>query len=94
MIPAGLAIALTGIGLLPLAIIVVVMANWTKKVCPKCRDDDFDPWDGSPSDQAMKIWHRACRNDDKAFKRQKLIIFAVVMVMLVAAVIFAYVAMQ
>jgi hypothetical protein len=94
MLPLGFLLACTGIGLIPLAVILILLGNRTFQACPNCRGTSLLQWAGSPSPESQRIWTRAKEADDKAFKTNKLILLAIVMAMLAAALVFMIIMLQ
>lgn len=94
MLLLGFLLACTGIGLVPLAIILIWLGNRTYHCCPSCRGQQHAQWSGKPSAENQAIWAGAKADDHKAFKRNKWILFAVVMTMLAASLVFMFVMLQ
>jgi hypothetical protein len=94
MLPLGFLLACTGAGLIPLAVVLIWLGNRTFSACPNCRGKSLEPWSGEPSPQSRTIWSDAKEADDKAFKRNKMVLFAVVMTMFAAALVFMFVTMR
>ena len=90
MVPGALTLACTGVGLIPVAIILILWGNLTYEACPGCQSKDLKGWNGFPSPENRTIWKRAKAEDDRAFKKNKLILLAVVMVMLAGALVFMF----
>lgn len=57
-LPLGFALACTGIGLIPMAVIMIVMGNRTYEACPNCKSDSLSEWYGLPSRECNQIWLR------------------------------------
>jgi len=88
----GFVVACSGVGIIPLAVVLIVLGNRTKPSCPHCdRNDALRPWAGRPTPDADRMWEVARRQDEKSFKVNKLILFGVVMTMLLLAIVFAVV---
>lgn len=87
-LPLGLLLACTGIGLIPLAIIMMSLGNRTFRACPKCKGQQLELWSGQPSPEDRALWTAAKAADEAAFRRNKLILLAVVMVIFAAALVF------
>lgn len=92
--PLGFALACTGIGLIPLAIVLIVLGNRTFYACPNCKGQQLSQWTGQPTPENHAIWTSAKEADERAFKRNKLTLLAVVMAMFAAALVFMFVMMQ
>lgn len=89
MLPAAFAMACTGIGLIPLAIIFIVFGNRTYETCPNCGSPEHVTADGPLWPTSYDIWKKAQAADERAFKKNKWILFGVTMVILAAALTFA-----
>jgi len=90
MLPLGFLIACTGVGLIPLAVVLIWLGNRTFDACPSCKGTQFAAWIGDPSAESEAVWQEAYLADERAFKKNKLILFAVVMAILAAALVFMY----
>ena len=90
ILPAGFALACTGIGLIPLAIIFIWFGNRMYQVCPNCMSLDIFPARGKLWPTSFDIWKKAQAADDRKFKTNKLILFGVTMVILAAALTFSF----
>ncbi len=90
MLPLGILIACTGVGVIPLAMILIPMGNRTYDTCPNCKSEEVLDWIGEPSSASGAIWKKAKEADDKTFLINKLILLATVLVMLAAALVFLY----
>jgi hypothetical protein len=93
-LPVGFLLACTGIGLLPLAVILILLGNRTFNACPKCMGRNLADWKGAPSPESQAIWARAKEADDKAFQKNKLILLGVVLTILAAALVFMVVMLR
>jgi hypothetical protein len=94
MLPLGFLLACTGIGLIPLAVILIVLGNRTYEACPNCRGQQLAKWAGELFPESEAIWTSAREADEKAFQKNKLILLGVVMAMLAAALVFMFVMMR
>ena len=87
-------VACTGLGAIPVAVVLILLGNRTYHACPNCRGQELAPWTGVASPQSNEVWKQAKAADDKAFKTNKLMLLGVVMAMLGAALIFMVLMLQ
>ena len=94
MLPLGFVLACTGIGLIPLAVVLILLGNRTYQVCPNCKGQQLTRWGGEPDSESRRVFAEAKEIDDRTFKQNKLILFGVVMTMLAAALVFMFYMMR
>jgi predicted RNA-binding Zn-ribbon protein involved in translation (DUF1610 family) len=84
-------LALTGVGLLPLVVLLVVLGNQTNRACPACGEKAaLAAFAGERSPNAQEIWNAASSLDAQRFKRNQLITASVLMALMVAAFAIVY----
>ncbi len=81
------ALACSGIGLIPLAIIVMLIGNRTYFACPSCKGKQLEEWIGEPKPEDRNAWEEAVAADKRAFARNKYILLAVVLTLLAVVLI-------
>ena len=94
MLPLAFLLACTGIGLIPVGIILISYGNRTFNACPQCKSQNLLEWTGQPSPECQAIWTKAKEADDNAFKKNRLVLFGFAMAMLAAALVFMVVMMR
>lgn len=103
-IPAGIVIGGIGVGLIPLiprmitpiviVIVILLLGNRTYRACPSCKNRQLAAWPGQVSENSRTIWQTAKASDEKAFRTNKLILLAVVVLILLASLVLMYAEMR
>lgn len=90
-LPLGLLMACTGIGLIPLAVLLIWLGNRTVEACPQCGvRESFATVSIAPTMESERIWSTAVGADAKRFQQNKLVLLAVVSLLLAAAIGFYF----
>ena len=94
MIAISIPLICTGLGAIPVAIILILLGNQTRRVCPNCHDQDLAPWSGQPSEQNVAAWEKAREADEAAFARNKLVLLTVIMSVFFSVIVYVIVVMN
>lgn len=88
-LPVGFLLGCTGIGLIPLLLVVFYLGRLTRPACPACgATSRLAPWGGKPDPEADRIWRQAVADDRREFLRTKLSLMAVVALVLGSATLY------
>jgi hypothetical protein len=94
-LPLAFLLACTGIGAIPLGIVLIYFGNRTDPTCPGCDNrKSILPWDGMPTPESEDLWAVAELRDKRQFARNKLILLGVTLLLLAGALTFAFIALR
>jgi hypothetical protein len=88
-LPAGFLLGCTGIGLLPLALVIFYLGRLTRPACPAClATSRLTAWHGVPTAEADQIWRKGVAEDRREFLRTKLSLMATMALVLGAIALY------
>jgi hypothetical protein len=80
----------SGIGIIPVVIVISVIRRQTYSACPNCRGRKLTSWQGHMTQESERIWMNAPARDRMLFKVYGLITLGVLLLVLGAALIFMF----
>ena len=82
----GLLMMCSGAGIIPAAILFIILGNRTVEVCVNCGSTTIHQTAGYPTEEAIQIWQYAYDDDQKRFDRSKYVLLAIVLSILALVV--------
>jgi hypothetical protein len=88
-LPVGFLLGCTGIGLIPLLLVVMYLGRLSRPACPACgATTRLSAWRGIPTPESDQIWGQAVADDRREFLRTRLSLMAVVALVMGSAVLY------
>jgi RNA polymerase subunit RPABC4/transcription elongation factor Spt4 len=74
-LPVSIVLALTLVGMIPWAVMFIVLVNLETRVCPRChRRDELRDWNGVPGAHSEKIWNKARAAEKRQAFKDRLVL--------------------